>query len=122
MSRLEDEYRRQLIQAGLPMPDKVNYCLQYADGENPARKMQVDFAWTDIRLAVEIQGGTHMNGAHVEPWGYKADREKSNEAQLRDWMILEFTADHINGKKSGTYALETTRRALQKLGVYCDTA
>ena len=105
MSDLETEFRRSLIAQSLPIPDRVNWDWNY-----PGETFQVDFAYSELKIAIEIQGGTRINGVHVQPTGYAADRRKSNEAQLAGWIVLEFTDRHI---RSG-YAADAVRRALSK--------
>lgn len=59
-------------------------------------------------IAVEIQGGTWSNGAHVRPEQYKKDREKINHAQRLGWKVFEFTVDHLNN----LYAIDFMRKVL----------
>ena len=57
----------------------------------PPRRWRFDFAWTDIRLALEIEGGTWVTGRHNRPVGYAKDLEKYNTATLMGWRVLRVT-------------------------------
>ena len=96
------------------MPDKSNYNPLYLEGEHSIRQ-QFDFAWTGIKLLVEINGATHINGRHVQPEGYKSDHEKYNRASLGGWTVLVFTEDHVQKSRYAGYAVEQTALAIQIL-------
>ena len=57
----------------------------------PPRRWRFDYAWPDCRVAVEIHGGEWTNGRHTRGGGFTLDRWKMNTAQLRGWIVLEFT-------------------------------
>lgn len=79
------------------------------------RKWLFDFAWPDVKLAVEVQGGIWMkHGAHNTGTAITRDAEKGNEAALLGWMVLHVTREHIEEGQ----ALTWIRRALdqRKLG------
>lgn len=58
---------------------------------HPGRKWRFDRCHVAARMAVEIQG----RGRHQSERGYKADREKINEAQRLGWTVFELTGDQI---------------------------
>lgn len=60
------------------------------------RKFRFDFAWTDEKLAVEIEGGVWIGGRHTRGTGYISDMEKYNLATCEGWRILRFTPQQIN--------------------------
>ena len=59
---------------------------------HPIRKWRFDFAWINMKIAMECEGGTWIKdgGRHNRPKGYKADMEKYNQAQLLGWIILRY--------------------------------
>ena len=66
------------------------------------RKWRFDFAFVKEKVAVEVQGGIYTKGAHVRGRGYEKDREKTNEASLMGWIVIEVTPKHIkNGQAIG---------------------
>ena len=55
---------------------------------HPKRRWKFDFAWPQLMIAVEIEGGTYTGGRHVRPEGFRKDCEKYNAAALMGWMVL----------------------------------
>jgi very-short-patch-repair endonuclease len=47
-----------------------------------------DFAWPQLKIAVEIDGGTFSGGNHVRGVGYSRDCRKNNLAQSEGWIVL----------------------------------
>lgn len=69
---------------------------------NTERKWRFDFAWPneDVKLAIEVDGGTHTGGRHVRGAGYAKDCEKSNTAAAMGWTLFRFTSDMIKSGKA----------------------
>ncbi len=61
----------------------------------PPRRWRFDFAWPDLLIALEVEGGTRTGGRHVRGDGYEKDCEKYNEAAIRGWRILRVTASQV---------------------------
>ena len=74
----------------------------------PPRRWRFDVAWPDIRLAVEIDGGTWVSGRHTRGAGFERDCEKLNTAVLLGWRVLRFTTGMVLDGR----ALETILAAL----------
>jgi very-short-patch-repair endonuclease len=74
----------------------------------PTRNWKVDFAFIEIKLAIEIEGGVFSGGRHVRGVGFTDDCVKYNELTMLGWRLLRFTSGHVD---SG-YALWMTCRAL----------
>ena len=98
-SQLEINLKFQLKCNGIEAP-KTEYRF------HPTRRWRFDFAWPDIMLAVECEGGNWTGGRHTTGTGFEADCEKYNEAVLAGWSVLRFTGDQV---KSG-YALVMIER------------
>lgn len=76
----------------------------------PPRKFRFDFAWPDMRLAVEIEGGTLFGKSrHSRGAGFVRDCEKYNLATLAGWSVLRFTTEMV---QSGN-AIDTVMEAIQ---------
>jgi hypothetical protein len=60
------------------------------------RKWRFDFAWTELMLAVEIEGGTWSGGRHIRPKGFQDDCVKYNEATLMGWRVFRYPTTLIN--------------------------
>jgi len=88
----------------LPEP-KRNY--KFASDRNYAS----DFAYLEIRLLIEVEGGTWMNGRHNRPEGYEEDCKKYNLANLLGWTILRYTSEMV---KSGYAIIEINDYVLKK--------
>ena len=64
---------------------------------DPNRSWRLDFAWPDIKVSVEIQGGQWKKGGggHQRGGGFRKNCEKINAAQLAGWTVLQYTTDHM---------------------------
>lgn len=67
--------------SGLPVPMEE---YQFHD----TRKWRFDFAWPVQKVALEIDGGNFMGGAHVNGGRIRKTQEKENEAQAMGWKIF----------------------------------
>lgn len=88
-SELEEELAYQLRITKLPIPIRE---FQFAE----LRRWRFDFAWPDLKLAVEVEGGSWIGGRHARGAGFRLDCEKYNEAQLRGWKLLRFTGEMVS--------------------------
>ena len=59
------------------------------------RKWAFDYAWPDIKLAFELEGGAFVRGRHTRPKGFTEDIVKYNEAQLLGWVVLRATSAQV---------------------------
>ena len=79
----------------------------------PPRRWRFDFAWTEIRLALEIEGGTWVTGRHNRPAGFAKDLEKYNTATLMGWRLLRVTpAQATDGTALALVLLATSTESL----------
>ena len=62
---------------------------------HPTRRWRFDYAWPEIKLAVEVHGGTYTNGRHTRGGGFTVDREKMNESAIYGWTVLEVTSAQV---------------------------
>jgi very-short-patch-repair endonuclease len=74
----------------------------------PTRRWRFDFALMAHRIAIEVQGGTWINGAHSRGSGIERDCEKSAYAVAAGWRVIYVTGNQV---KSGQ-ALEWVRLAV----------
>lgn len=78
---------------------------------HPSRRWRFDFAFSQIMLAVEREGGTWGRSRHTTGKGYAADCAKYNEAQILGWRVLRFTVDMIRDGR----ALDQLQRAVEAI-------
>jgi len=62
---------------------------------HPKRRWRVDYAWPDLKLAVEIEGGAFVQGRHFRGVGAIKDMEKYNELVFMGYRLLRFTPDQV---------------------------
>lgn len=60
------------------------------------RKFELDFAWPEYKVGLEIQGGVFTKGAHGAPLAILRDMEKSNLLTLCGWKVLRYTPDEVS--------------------------
>lgn len=85
----EAKLMQQMMTEKVPLPEH-NY--RFHD----SRKWQFDFAWPDLKLAIEAEGGTYSKGRHVRHQGYADDCEKYNAALDLGWRVYRYTCDQIS--------------------------
>ena len=62
---------------------------------HPTRRWRFDYCWPELKIAVEVHGGTYTNGRHTRGGGFTVDREKMNEAAIYGWTVLEVTSAQV---------------------------
>lgn len=88
MSEGEELFLRQCIDIGLPQPEREHVFLK-------GRRFRFDFAWIDIRLGMEVEGGVFSGGRHTRGVGYGKDLEKYNLAAMHGWTVYRFTTQDV---------------------------
>lgn len=76
---------------------------------HPERRWRFDFAFPDVKVAVEAEGGIFVKGAHTRGAHFRSDCEKYNAAVELGWRVLRYTDREI---KNGT-ALAQIERVLK---------
>ena len=102
-SELEEEFlalfhsMQRIHQIRLPEPER-----EYIFAR--PRKWRFDFAWPDLDVAVEIDGGIWSGGRHASPQGLIAQYDKQNAATIRGWKVLRLSSNHLKDAH-GTFDL-----------------
>lgn len=106
MSDLEETLLWQIKALKLPPPERETKVI-------PGRRFRFDFYWPDPRpglsLAVEVEGGTWVNGGHNRGGQIESDCEKSALAAMQGIRFMRVTADQV---KSGA-AVQWIEQALR---------
>jgi hypothetical protein len=119
---LERTFAAQVQYAGIAQPHRNYRFAREEVGDAPGvrarlaacglRDWQMDFAWPELKICVEIQGGTFTRmggpGGHNRGVQMQSDYDKQNEAVIRGWRVLFVTSDDV---KKGR-ALEYLQRLL----------
>lgn len=63
---------------------------------HPKRRWRIDFAWPNIKLAIEIEGGAFVEGRHTRPIGFSKDIEKYNNLTLMGWYLFRFLPNKVD--------------------------
>jgi len=92
MTPLEQSMLNQIMTAGLAEPEQ-----EYPTGYG---KTRFDFAWPEIKLAVEVEGGTWIKGRHSRPVGFARDAKKYNRAVIAGWRIIRATSDMVASREA----------------------
>ena len=80
ISYLEEEFIRMLDQSRVS-----GFVRQHRFA--PPRQWRLDFAWVDIKLGVEIDGGIYRKLGHQTLKGMLNDAEKAEALLQRDWTL-----------------------------------
>jgi very-short-patch-repair endonuclease len=59
------------------------------------RKFRFDFAWAAEMVALEVEGGVFIRGAHGSASGIIRDIEKYNLATCLGWKVLRVLPQHV---------------------------
>jgi hypothetical protein len=91
-SHLERQFLSLILAAGLPRPEQQ---VPVYDGRGLV--MVLDFAFTSVRVAVELDGLRF----HANARAYEADARKRNRLKLLGWLLLVFTSRRIRDDPVG---------------------
>lgn len=91
-TQLEDTFLFQIKTLGLPEPVREHRFMA------PVRQFRFDFAWPDVMLAVEVEGGTFARGKsrHTTGSGFHNDCIKYNYAVLYQWWVIKGDVKMVN--------------------------
>ncbi len=85
----EDMLYNHIRWAELPLPERE---YRFAS----PRKWRFDFAWVDLKIAVEVEGGVWTRGRHTRGEGFMGDIEKYNKAAELGWRLFRYSTDMVD--------------------------
>ncbi len=85
----------------------------------PLSRHRFDFAWPDILVAVEVEGGIFRSrgkgpGRHTRGVGYTNDCNKYNRAVILGWRVFRFTTLSVDDLAQYDAALEFIFKQYEK--------
>lgn len=60
------------------------------------RRWRLDVAFPDVKLGVEIDGGTFVQGKHSRGAGIRADMAKQAALAALGWRLIRCMPEHVN--------------------------
>ena len=88
VSRGEEALLLQLRAEKLPLPEREYTFFK-------GRKWRFDFAYTEHRIAIEVEGGTWSKGRHNRGQGFQNDCVKYNAATALGWRVFRYTTEMV---------------------------
>lgn len=80
------------------------FCVEYRFSRE--RLFRFDFAWPKAKVALEVEGGVFIRGAHGSISGIKRDLEKYNLAASLGWRIFRVLPQDVCMQKTIELLLE----------------
>jgi hypothetical protein len=94
-SQLEQELFELILRCEVPPPEP-QYELRCVDG----RRVELDFAWPDQRVAVEADGRRW----HATTADFERDRARGNSITASGWSLYRFGWTDVRERRAGTVA------------------
>ena len=80
----------------------------------PPRRWRFDFAWPDLMVALEVEGGSWIRGGHNRGADFERNAEKYNEAALQGWLLIRVTTNMIKDGRAVAVAERAVRARLER--------
>jgi very-short-patch-repair endonuclease len=90
MSALEDDLLEQIRDYGLIEPER-----QHQFAKHLGRRWKFDLSWIAPAVAVEVDGGSFVQGAHGSGQGAENDAMKAAVATLLGWKVVRVTTHMV---------------------------
>jgi very-short-patch-repair endonuclease len=131
VAQAEAKAKREALEHAFLLQCRHVHLSPVAQFKVPGLNYIYDFAFVASKLLIEIQGGTAQKPVKMgERWwiqvsghnsmdGIQRDCQKSNQAQLRGWRVLKFTAQDIADRTSIAMVQECLESASLFGGEWC---
>jgi len=77
---------------------------------HPTRKFRFDFAWPEMMMALEVEGGIYKGGRHTSINGFEGDCVKYALAIQEGWKVYRFSTGQVLKGIALMYIEEEFRR------------
>lgn len=104
MSKLEDRFLEQLDRMRLTPVTREHVF-------HPPRRFRFDFAWTDLMVAIEVDGGEWVQGRHNRGAEMAKAAEKRALANLDGWTVYTVTGKMVRDGRAASIAYRAVRHA-----------
>jgi very-short-patch-repair endonuclease len=84
-----------LLAAHLKLKGITGWEREHQFAQHIGRRWRFDFAFEDLHLAVEVEGGEWVQGRHQRPAGFREDCDKYNAATESGWRVLRYVPSQI---------------------------
>lgn len=102
-SALEEEFWLQILAHKVGVPER-----EYVFA--PPRKWRFDFAYPELSIGIEVEGGGFVAGRHGRGVGMEADCEKYAVALLDGWRVLRVTGRQVKDGSAISWLKELLNR------------
>src|SRR5262245_52209213 len=73
------------------------------------RRWRFDYAWPDLKIALEVEGGAFSGGRHTRGAGFRNDLEKYNAATSAGWRVFRVLPEQLL-----THGVDLVKQAIQR--------
>lgn len=104
----------------LSFPCTLSVKRNYRPFLHRGNEMEMDFAWPEVKIGIEVNGGIDMRGragGHTSPEGLRRDYYKSNLAQVEGWILLTFPPEYCTDDQQASVGIRLLRAAFKLRGV-----
>lgn len=92
VERARKTFFEKLTAHGIPIPEhEFRFNKTAVSRKGKLRIWRFDYAWQDLKIALEVDGGIYSGGRHVRGKGFREDMEKMNEAVAQGWVVIRTT-------------------------------
>ena len=101
-----DEHAKRLLAFQLRSHRQMDFVLEHRfEAERGGRSHRFDLAFVAERLAIEVDGGIWIGGAHGSPRDIERNMRKGNSAVSRGWFVLHFTPRQVTSGDAALFVL-----------------
>lgn len=80
---------------------------------HPKRLWRFDYAFPELKIAVEVEGGVWNNGRHTRGSGFVKDMDKYNAAAVLGWTLIRVTPKNLVKKSTVDLIQQTISNKLK---------